>query len=72
MDASRLTREAAFHDHAFTQRSRAAAGKFYAVAATARQHYERLIHQDCQGKQILEYGCGAGSHAFDLAHRGRV
>ena len=70
MSESRLLREAEFHDKAFTEKTRAAAGKFYAVAASAKQRYRDLVRTDCAGRDVLEYGCGTGSCAFDLARDG--
>ncbi|MCY4514103.1 MAG: class I SAM-dependent methyltransferase [Candidatus Tectomicrobia bacterium] len=70
MGNDRLQREAHFHDHAFSADTRARAGKFYWVAARAKQHYQSLIEADCGGKTVLEYGCGKGSHAFALARSG--
>ncbi|MBI2504375.1 MAG: class I SAM-dependent methyltransferase [Candidatus Latescibacteria bacterium] len=67
---TRLEREAAFHDRAFAERTRSAAGKFYAVTASSKGLYRELILRDCAGREVLEYGCGTGSHAFELAARG--
>lgn len=44
--------------------------KFYRVTATSQTFYEGIISDGCEGKQILEYGCGEGSSAFGLARRG--
>jgi SAM-dependent methyltransferase len=63
----RLEREAAFHDRAFAEHTRAAGGKFYATTASSKGLYRELILRDCAGRQVLEYGCGTGSHAFELA-----
>ena len=70
MDGSRAAREAKFHNHAFTNKVREKAGKFYAVAQSSKIYYHDLVERDCAGKQVLEYGCGTGSHAFTLAKRG--
>jgi len=67
---ARLEREAAFHDRAFSEKTRAAAGKFYAVAQGSKQFYRDLLLRHGAGKRVLEYGCGTGSCAFDLARRG--
>ena len=67
---SRLRREADFHDRTFTEKSRAATGKFYTAAARGKLLYRELVRKDCVGRQILEYGCGTGSYAFDLARAG--
>ena len=67
MSKTRLEREAKFHNQAFSEKTRAAAGKFYAVASISKQFYHDLIDYDCKGKNFLEYGCGVGSYAFELA-----
>ena len=46
------------------------ASKFYSVAASAKRHYHTLIDEKCVGKRVLEYGCGKGSYAFNLARLG--
>jgi ubiquinone/menaquinone biosynthesis C-methylase UbiE len=70
MTDSRLKKEAEFHNKAFTGNTRAAAGKFYAITARSKGFYADLIKQDCLDKNILEYGCGPGSQAFNLAANG--
>ncbi len=70
MGSSKAAREAEFHNHAFTSNVREKAGKFYAVAQSSKDYYHVLVERDCAGKQVLEYGCGTGSHAFTLAKRG--
>lgn len=69
-EGGRLQREAQFHDHVFIDDSRQAAGRFYAVAARSKQIYRERVLRDCAGLEILEYGCGPGSCAFDLARAG--
>jgi ubiquinone/menaquinone biosynthesis C-methylase UbiE len=66
----RLEREAAFHDVSFSSEVRADAYKFYTVTVTAVRRYQDLIFQNIAGKRVLEYGCGTGSSAFDLARSG--
>jgi ubiquinone/menaquinone biosynthesis C-methylase UbiE len=66
----RLDREAAFHDVAFSSDMRAAADKFYTVTVTTIERYRSLIFDNVAGKRVLEYGCGTGSSAFELARRG--
>ena len=70
MTDSRLQREAQFHDKAFTNNTRASAGKFYKVAEKPKMFYHDQIRQNCKGKRVLEYGCGKGSYAFELARLG--
>jgi SAM-dependent methyltransferase len=66
----RLQREAEFHDHVFVDDTRAATDRFYAVAQPAYDRYRALVAADVSGQRVLEYGCGPGSEAFDLARRG--
>ena len=66
----RLDREAAFHDNSFSSDLRADADKFYAVTITSMNRYRQLIYQNVRGKSVLEYGCGTGSSAFDIARLG--
>jgi SAM-dependent methyltransferase len=46
------------------------AEKYYAVLDRCYQQYRRMIETDCAGREVLEYGCGRGSHAYELARRG--
>jgi SAM-dependent methyltransferase len=77
MDA-RKVREIAFHNHRFATGTRgvshgAASGgvdKYYSVVERSRNFYLDLIQKGCQGKRVLEYGCGTGGNAFYLAKRG--
>jgi ubiquinone/menaquinone biosynthesis C-methylase UbiE len=66
----RLVSEAAFHDNSFANDVRAAAGKFYSVMITSTDRYRHLLFQKVAGRRFLEYGCGTGSSAFDLARKG--
>lgn len=68
--SDRLQREAEFHDDAFSSDARQAAGKYYATAQAAKSCYHKLILGDSGQRSILEYGCGKGSAAFDLAAKG--
>lgn len=65
----RLQREAEFHDEAFSSHARRAAGKYYATVRAAKAHYHERILNDCD-RDVLEYGCGRGGAAFELASRG--
>jgi len=66
----RLQREAEFHDEAFASNSREATGKYYATARAAKAHYHEQILAGARDRTILEYGCGKGSAAFQLAASG--
>jgi ubiquinone/menaquinone biosynthesis C-methylase UbiE len=70
-DAERLANEASFHDEAFGQQVRQSAWKFYDAASNAYQRYGALLRDAAtEGSRVLEYGCGPGSRAFDLARAG--
>lgn len=71
-DASvRLDRERAFHDERFTDDSaRAAAGRFYDLAAGALAAYQAVLDTATPGSRALEYGAGTGGEGLGLARRG--
>jgi SAM-dependent methyltransferase len=67
--ADRLRREREYHDARYETETRASAGKYYAVDASEgayRDHLEAVA----PGERVLEYGCGVGSAAFELAAAG--
>ncbi len=70
VNEDRLKREADFHDHIFSEQARQPVAKYYAAAAGAKAHYQELVLRDCRDRSVLEYGCGTGSAAFDLARHG--
>src|SRR3954452_18106785 len=72
MTDERLQREQEFHDHAFADDRRLVLDKYYAVNRAAEEAYERALTSLVSGgdKDVLEYGCGQGSAAFDLAAAG--
>jgi 2-polyprenyl-3-methyl-5-hydroxy-6-metoxy-1,4-benzoquinol methylase len=67
---ARLRREAEFHDEVFVNDARASTDRFYAVASPAYDRYRALVAEQVSGLSVLEYGCGPGSEAFDLARMG--
>lgn len=66
---ARKARELEFHDQRFTEESRQRAAKYYAIGAGKGRSRE-LVGQLETGARVLEYGCGTGSLAFDLAEVG--
>lgn len=66
----RLKSEKEFHNETFSQNSRAAVKKYYKSANKSKEKYRELISEEIEGKHVLEYGCGPGSAAFDLAKLG--
>jgi SAM-dependent methyltransferase len=75
---ARKTREIEFHNKRFAEGTRGTekpadtegVGRFYSVVEQSRAFYVDLLKQRCQGKKVLEYGCGTGSHAPQLAKWG--
>lgn len=68
--ASRQQRERDFHNQSFAEGQRARTSRFYAVHRASQAAYNREIHERSEGNDVLEYGCGRGSAAFDLAAAG--
>lgn len=69
---ARIERERAFHDERFADDSgRAATGKFYRAVPGAKADYRASVHRLATGR-VLEYGCGVGSLAFELAGKSEV
>lgn len=66
----RLAREQEFHDRAFAENVRETTGRFYSVTESFFAWYERTLTALAPGARTLEYGCGQGSAAFDLARAG--
>ena len=67
---SRYEREREFHnapDQRWT-----AVSKFYETAAGSLGRYRELLVSRCSGRTVLEYGCGEGESALDLADHGAV
>lgn len=65
-------REQEFHDRVYGSgeyHDRPAA-KFYTIASGAYHFYEEQLWRGAEGSDVLEYGCGDGSYAFELARRG--
>jgi ubiquinone/menaquinone biosynthesis C-methylase UbiE len=68
--SSRQQRERDFHNDTFARNTRAPAAKFYEIHRASRDAYARQIHERPDDTDVLEYGCGRGSAAFDLAAAG--
>jgi len=65
-----LKSEAGFFDTCVQDNVRKPLAKYYAITRDSQNHYEELLFRDCEGKQVLEYGCGTGSYALPMAKRG--
>lgn len=70
MNSDRLAREAEFHDKAFAEGVRETTRRFYSVTEAFFAWYEQTLARLAPGARVLEYGCGQGSAAFDLARSG--
>lgn len=67
---SREQREREFHNRSYEGSTRNTAAGFYDVSVNTWACYRRLLYQGVEGLDVLEYGCGMGSHAFELARKG--
>jgi ubiquinone/menaquinone biosynthesis C-methylase UbiE len=70
VDQARKNRERSFHDHAFEHGSRQPVFKFYTVTRQSAALYSSLVLKQCADMNVLEYGCGQGSSAFELGRNG--
>lgn len=66
----RYRKEIEFHDHAYTEQTRARMVGFYAISQFTKSYYRRLLEEHRPAGRVLEYGCGDSSHALELAARG--
>jgi ubiquinone/menaquinone biosynthesis C-methylase UbiE len=68
----RLDREQEFHDRRFADDSerQQKVSKFYQITNSIQQTRERLLLSNCKNAKVIEYGCGKGSYAFELAQKG--
>lgn len=68
----RYEREREFHDERFARDGgERRSSRYYSVAAESQAYYrQRLDAHSGPGRAVLEYGCGTGSAAFDLAEAG--
>ncbi|REL38505.1 class I SAM-dependent methyltransferase [Rhodohalobacter sp. SW132] len=69
-DRDRLDREKEFHNEAFATGKRKNVKKYYKTTDLSKSFYREKIHENVAGLSVLEYGCGPGSQAFDLAKAG--
>jgi len=67
---ARKAREKKFHNTAYSENTREKADKFYSIWGRTILFYREYLAARCQGKKILEYGCGTGSQSFFLTRKG--
>ena len=68
-DDDRKSREAEFHDRAFADETRQKVQKWY-LLHSAQDFYRELLESRSDGAEVLEYGCGPGSHSYFVAEHG--
>ncbi len=71
--AERVEREREFHNQRFADDSEREdrLGRYYTAIAYGFDLYRRRVKDEARGRSFLEYGCGTGSVAFDLAGSAR-
>ena len=70
--AARYVREKDFHNKIFSESTREKVGKYYSIFISSRKYVASFLSANCNGKRVLEYGCGEGSHAFTLSQKGAI
>jgi ubiquinone/menaquinone biosynthesis C-methylase UbiE len=66
-DPKRIEREKEFHNKTFAHSVRDDALRFYSVMKPTNEYFEGQLTARAQGRRVLEYGCGPGTHSFRLA-----
>ena len=68
-EVQRIDRERDYHNQRFEDDSEREerVGRFYSAIGYGFDLYRRLVNEAATGRRVLEYGCGTGSLAFDLA-----
>ncbi|MFZ9499844.1 MAG: class I SAM-dependent methyltransferase, partial [Bacteroidia bacterium] len=66
----RYQREKEYHNRAFAEDLRHSVDKYYETIQSSRLAHRQAMSPLEPGTLVLEYGCGPGSAAFDLAARG--
>lgn len=67
----RLSREKSYHNIAFSEGTRKSADKYYTIHKISFNKLSNRLEFYGKDKDILEYGCGPGSHSFILAKYAR-
>jgi len=63
----RIEREKEYHNIAFSEGIRKSADKYYTIHKISFQKLTEQIKLYGEGKDVLEYGCGPGSHSFIIS-----
>jgi SAM-dependent methyltransferase len=70
--SDRKASEQRFFDEAYLRDSAPALNGYYELSRGVSDYRERVLTAAGSGKRVLEYGCGMGGCAFDLAARGAI
>jgi SAM-dependent methyltransferase len=70
VDKLRYQRETDFHDKVFGADQRRDLEKFYSVTQASKRFFRQFLIEHCEGKHVLEYGCGPHSQAVLFSPRG--
>jgi len=62
--------ESTFFDNQYAENPRRSVGQIYSITRNRMASYEHHLYTDVAGLRVLEYGCGTGSYAFELAKNG--
>jgi len=65
--SDRLKREKEYHNTAFSKGTRKKADKYYSIHNISYAILANKLEAHGYNKDVLEYGCGPGSHSFVLA-----
>lgn len=66
----RILSEKEYHNYSFSSHNREKIDTYYVIIDNINFLYHKYLLDEASGKSILEYGCGLGSKAFDLAKAG--
>ena len=66
-DEVRKEREREFHNRTFADDSREKLNPIYRLTEHAMATFRRRLMAEAAGATVLEYGCGPGTHSFQLA-----
>jgi SAM-dependent methyltransferase len=66
----RVDREREFHDLRYSGSARARIDSYYSLLTAGSEYYEDAVRAQCRGARVLEYGCGEGRFAAELAALG--
>ncbi len=67
---TRIEREKEFHDESYGERKRVPLERYYSVTEASQAYYRRFLLSRAPGARLLEYGCGRGEWACELARNG--